>query len=67
MSQVGDAVLQMNLVMKEKEIVMGLGMAASMMGTGVARVALSVVPTTAKSLVLTIMRRMIAVKNHQVL
>ena len=67
MSQVGDAVLQMNLVMKEKGIVMGLGMAASMMGTGVARVALSVVPTTAKSLVLTIMRRMIAVKNHQVL
>ena len=51
------------LVMKEKETVMVLVMEVAMMAIEVVEETLSVEATTARSLVLTITRRMIVVRN----
>ena len=63
---VNDAVaLLSSLVTKEKVTVMGERMGVSMMVTGGARAAWSAAAITARSLGLTIIRRMIAVKDQQ--
>jgi len=63
----GDAALLRTHVVRERVIVMALVMGDSMMDMMDAREILSVGATTASSLVVSIMRRMIAAKNLQIL
>ena len=61
----GAVALLSNPVVKEKVTVMGERMGVSMMVTGGARAAWCVAAITARSLGLTIIRRMIAAKDQQ--
>ena len=61
----GDAVLLIIPVMKDREIVMDLMMEVSMMVMMDVKEILCVAATTVESLEATIMRKMIAVRNHQ--
>jgi len=63
----GDAALLKTRVVKEREIVMDLVMEVSMMDMMDAREILNVAATTASSLVVSTMKKMIAARNLQIL